>query len=153
MIAAGFRGHVERMRGESVTRGSARAALRAKSVRAATALQSVFRGHRGRSKTAATTRLLEAMAVKKSAVKIFLDFDIDKNGAINKDEFRRGVELLGLMQGEGDETTLTGTDVDSVFDMLDDDGSGELSLHELVEVLKMAKRRVERKAAVARGRW
>ena len=147
VIAAGFRGHIERMRGESVARSDARNALRAQSVRAATALQSIFRGHRGRSKMAATSRLLEAMAVKKSAVKIFLDFDINKDGAINKDEFRSGVETLGLMQD------MEASVVDSVFDMLDDDGSGELSLHELVEVLKMAQRRVERKAAAARARW
>ena len=148
-LQAAYKGKKERRSGESKIRADARHQERLRRGKAAIMLQRVFRGHRARNQSEATVVLLDGLAnLSQSAVKIFLEFDSDGSGSIDQDEFLAGIESLGLRQDK----SIIDSDVRRVFDLLDTDGGGTLSIKELIEVLKVAKLRVSRKAERARNR-
>ena len=74
-------------------------------------------------------------------------WDEDRSGSIHKSEFRRNV--LDMMKPkEGDPPGLLGleveaSEVDALFDSLDDDGSGSLELRESVKGLKELQQQAE----------
>jgi hypothetical protein len=66
----------------------------------------------------------EALATNKAELlKLFTDWDVDNDGSVSKPEFRRGVRLLGLRADV--------TEVNRVFDAIDADGDGTVTLSEL----------------------
>lgn len=60
---------------------------------------------------------------------VFVQFDQDGNGRIDKDEFVKGLKTLGLH--------LSDKDTDLLWDFLDDDGGGDLDVHEMCSKLKI----------------
>ena len=149
-----FRGKRERRYGESKKRADVRDAIRLRQQNAAVTLQKAYRGHNGRNQLNATVLLLNGLANhSQSAVKIFLGMDVDGSGSIDRSEFQAGCRQMGLLEESRMGYTLTNHAIDRVYDMLDDDGSGELSFKEMMEALNIAKRRTARRAAFARTRW
>jgi hypothetical protein len=57
--------------------------------------------------------------------RVFREFDEDRNGAISKQELRHGLSSLG--------TDLTPEQVDDFFDILDQDGDGEIDYVEFAQ--------------------
>ena len=60
--------------------------------------------------------------------------DTDRNGVIDREEFREGFRLLNEQLAEGEK--LAG-DPDALFDAMDTDGSGEVSMAELTEAFRL----------------
>ena len=82
--------------------------------------------------------LLERLSTASNrALEIFLQWDTDRSGAIDVNEFRAGVRGLGLTA----ETGFTDADVDAVFKALDADGSQSLDYKELKDSLRISKRK------------
>ena len=72
-------------------------------------------------------QMLKANAAK--VIDVFQTWDVDGSGTISKKEFRQAVQpLLGLPAGP--------EVLDELFDMFDDDRSGEITLKELNNVLR-----------------
>lgn len=62
--------------------------------------------------------------------RLFLDWDVDRNGKIDRPEFRRALKALGIKAPFHE--------MNELFDSLDADGDGEISLDELEEKLGTA---------------
>ena len=72
-----------------------------------------------------SARLREALAAKSvQVIHLFKSWDADGDGLVSKGEFARALTLLGVDDATAD-------DMDELFDVLDDDGSGEISYQEL----------------------
>merc|ERR1711862_199763 len=65
------------------------------------------------------------------AVAVMMQFDRDNSGTIDRLEFRDGVRLLEARQLR----TKTDEEIDELFDLLDDDDSGELDMDEFQKFL------------------
>ena len=70
--------------------------------------------------------LLSAHAVR--VVDLFREWDDDNTGSVDKTEFRRGMTELGL--------EVPVAEVDKLFEAMDPDGSGSLTLAELNKQLR-----------------
>ena len=66
----------------------------------------------------------------KEALELFGQWDVDGDGTVSKAEFRRAMEVLGL----GNEKTV----IDSLFDLMDYDDSGDITTTELEQALAWA---------------
>lgn len=60
---------------------------------------------------------------------VFEQFDQDGNGRVDKDEFVKGLKTCGLH--------LSDKDTDLLWDFLDDDGGGDLDVHEMCSKLEI----------------
>ena len=59
-----------------------------------------------------------------SISQLFAKFDFDGNGTLDENEFRRGIQSLGVGISVGE--------IEKLREMIDEDGDGEISLHEFV---------------------
>ena len=66
----------------------------------------------------------------KEALELFGQWDVDGDGVVSRAEFRRAMEVLGL----GNEKTV----IDSLFDLMDYDDSGDITTVELEQALAWA---------------
>ena len=79
--------------------------------------------------------LLEALrATGQRVIDIFLRWDEDMSGAIDRKEFRQGMKFIARTQMGGREVPLA--QIDKLFTALDRDHSGALELKELDKVLR-----------------
>jgi hypothetical protein len=80
--------------------------------------------------------------------------DLDRNGVVSREEFRQGLQLLAshmetaTTADRGGGILSSDADPDSLFDAIDTDGSGEITMAELAEAF-----RVNVVARGAEGRW
>jgi len=82
--------------------------------------------------------LLERLwSLSTRVIDLFMQWDTDRSGDIDKLEFRRGIRALGVTSQEG----FTDGDVDAVFDALDADGNHALDYRELATSLRLSKRK------------
>lgn len=79
-------------------------------------------------------RLMEEKGISQ-APQLFKMWDLDGNGLLDRDEWRKACKELKL-DGATDEG------VDALYSELDSDGSGEIDLNELVEALRLLREKV-----------
>jgi hypothetical protein len=66
---------------------------------------------------------------------VFDDLDTDGNGTLSVEEFKLGLEQLSKWDGE-ESLHMTDAEVEKLFIIMDDDGSGDLDFDEFMEIAK-----------------
>ena len=90
-------------------------------------------------------QILGILAVNAArASDLFKLWDLDKNGLVSKDEFRRAVEAMGYKAAA--------EDVDAAFDTIDDDRTGTIKYQEIRKVVGTKMKGVSAKQAAAAKR-
>lgn len=63
-------------------------------------------------------------------IAVMMTLDEDNSGTIDRHEFHEGVKLLNVRLGESEKIPDSESEINKIFDELDDDGSGELDATE-----------------------
>eukprot|EP00966_Prymnesium_polylepis_P290371 6707416-Prymnesium_polylepis.1 len=78
-------------------------------------------------------------------VDLFHEYDINRDGVLQKDEFKRALPMLGLM--------ISSDEADKLFDWYDEDHSGELTLEEFTRILRNERQKKDEGPVVVEEEW